>query len=290
MPVIGALTALVTSERPAWPLAVCRISVGLATMIRGLKTVRDLYLLQHDPATVPARIFEWAPRMASTWEIACFGLVWIAAAAGLTIGYRARLSATVLLALSLFQHLVDQNFWAHHMYFMILMLLLLAVGESDATLSVRWAREQYPVRWIPGWPVWLIKVQLSLVYFYSAAAKLNDTYLSGQVLLDRLTLPAFARASAAIQMVAAGSVGMEFFLVFALWHRRLRPLGLAVGLVLHGLIPVTMGPYAGLVVFSMLVFGVYVLFLDDRVRPAASVRTSSPAALSLDQTPATELT
>jgi hypothetical protein len=192
------------------------------------------------------------------------------AATGLTVGYRTRLSAVVLLALSLFQHLVDQNFWAHHMYFMMLMLLLLAVSESDATLSVRWVREQYPVRWVAGWPVWLIKVQLSLVYFYSATAKFNQAYLSGQVLLDRLALPAFAQSPIVFQALAVGSIGLELFLAFALWPRRLRPWGFAAGLVLHGLIPATMGLYAGLVVFSVMVFAVYVLFLDDRVRPAAS--------------------
>ena len=233
--------------------------------------MRDLYLLQHDPATVPARIFEWAPRMASTWEIACFGVVWMAAAAGLIIGYRARLSAIVLLALSLFQHLVDQNFWAHHMYFMMLMLLLLAMSESDATLSVRWARQQYPVRWVAGWPVWLIKVQLSLVALYSATAKFNEAYLSGQVLLDRLALPVLAQSPLAIQGLAVGSIGLELFLAFALWHRTLRPWGLAAGLVLHGLIPVTMGLYAGLLVFSAMVFAVYVLFLDD---PCTSCRVA----------------
>ena len=269
MPVSRALVELVSSERPAWSLAVFRVGIGVAAMIRGLKTVRDLYLLQHDPAAVPARLFEWAPRMASTWEIACLGLVWTAAAAGLTIGHRTRSSAVVLLALSLFLHLVDQNFWAHHVYFMMLMLLLLAVSESDATLSVRWVREQYPVRWIPGWPVWLIKVQMSLVYFYSAIAKLNPTYASGQVLLDRLALPAFAQSPIVFQALAVGSIGLELFLAFALWSRRLRPWGFAAGFVLHGLIPVTMGLYAGLVVFSVMVFAVYVLFLDDRVRPAS---------------------
>ena len=271
MPMSAALVRLLSSERPAWPVAVCRIGVGVAAMIRGLKTVRDLYLLQHDPATVPARIFEWAPRMESTWQIAGFGLAWIIAATGLIVGYRAGVCAAVLLGLSVFQHLVDQNFWAHHMYFMMLVLLLLSMSESDATLSVRRVRARYPEQWVAGWPVWLIKVQLSLVYFYSAVAKLNATYLGGQVLLDRLALPGFARSPAAIQMLAIGSVGMELFLCFALWHRKLRPYALAAGIALHALVPVTMGLYAGLVVFSVLVFAVYVLFLNDRVRPAVPV-------------------
>lgn len=256
MSVTGALIGLLTTERPAWPLAVCRVGVGMAAMIRGLKTVRDLYLLQHDPAAVLARVFDWAPRMASTWEILCFGLVWMMAATGLFVGYRARLCAAMLLILAVFQHVVDYNFWAHHMYFFMLVLLLLATSESDAALSVRCYRRGCPDRWITGWPVWLLKVQLSIVYFYTAAAKLNEPFLSCQVLLGRLALPAFAQGPAVIQVLAASAVGAEFFLAGALRSRRLRPYGLVVGVGLHGLVPLTMGFYAGLLVFSLLVSSV----------------------------------
>lgn len=269
MPLVRALERLLASEQPAWPLAVCRVGTGMAAMIRGAKTVRDMYLLQHDPATVPARLFEWAPRMAATWEVVCFGLVWMAAALGLATGYRARLSAVTLLVLSMFQHLVDQNFWAHHMYFLMLMLLLLALSESDAMLSARWSHEGYQDRWVTRWPVWLLKCQLSIAYFYSAAAKLNEAFLTGQVFLDRLALPTFARQPSVVQALAAGAVGLEFFLAFALWNRRLRPVALVAGLVFHGIIPVTMGLYAGLLAFSVMVVSVYVLFLDNRTRPMA---------------------
>ncbi len=267
-----ALERLLTSEQPAWPLALCRIGTGMAAAIRGAKTVRDMYLLQHDPATVPARLFDWAPSMSATWEIVGFGLVWMAAAGGLMLGYQARLSAATLLALSVFQHLVDQNYWAHHMYFLMLMLLLLALSESDATLSARWSREGFQDRWVARWPVWLLKVQLSIAYFYSAAAKLNEAFLGGQVFLDRLALPDFARHPSIVQALSTGAVGLEFFLAFALWHRTFRPYALAVGLLFHGIIPVTMGLYAGLLAFSIMVLSVYVLFLDDRTRPMQPAR------------------
>ena len=39
-------------------------------------------------------------------------------------------------------------------------------------------------------------------------------------------------------------------------------MGLVAGFRLHGLVPMLMGPYAGLIVFTLLVWGVYVLFLD----------------------------
>lgn len=268
---VNPLVWMLSNERPGWTLALCRVGVATAAMIRGLKTVRDMYLLQHDPATIPARLFDWAPRMAATWEIALFGLLWMAAATSLLVGYRARLGASVLLALSLFQHVVDQNYWAHHMYFLMLLLGLLAVSDADTTLSVRWVRNGYSEGWVRGWPVWLLKMQLSIAYFYSAAFKVNDGFLSGAILAERLWLPEFFRQPEMIRLLAAGTVGAEFFLAFALWNRRLRPAALFVGAMLHGLIPVLMGPYAGLIVFSLLIFSVYVLFLDDRVRVPSTV-------------------
>ncbi len=37
-----------------------------------------------------------------------------------------------------------------------------------------------------------------------------------------------------------------------------------MGFILHGLVPVVMGPYAGLIVFSLATLSVYVLFVDER--------------------------
>lgn len=260
----GALTRLLTARRPARAVAILRIGIGLAALVRGLKTGRDLYLLQHDPGAVPARLFDWAPDLASTTAIASFTFFWIAASAGLIVGYRSRRCAFALFLGGVFLHLVDQNFWAHHMYFLLLLLLLLSVSDSDAELSVRWVRNGRADRDILTWPLWLFKVQLSLVYFYTAVAKVNPTFLGGEVIAGRLTLPALLTSPAALGLLAAGAVAVEFFLSFALWVPTLRYWGFLLGLMLHGIVPFVMGPYVGLIVFSLMTLSVYVLFVDDR--------------------------
>ena len=58
------------------------------------------------------------------------------------------------------------------------------------------------------------------------------------------------------------ALGAEFFVGVGLWVPAVRPWAFVVGFGLHGLVPVLMGPYVGLVVFTMLVWSVYVLFLD----------------------------
>ena len=258
----GAMTRLLTARRPARAVGLFRIGIGVAVMLRGLKTSRDLYLLGHDPAVVPARLFDWAPRLESLPSIAVFTAVWMLAGVGLTLGIRARVCAGVLCAMSAGLHFVDQNFWGHHVYFMTLVLLLLTIIDSDASLSVRWLRSRRPERDVLWWPVWLVQVQLSLAYLFTAIAKLNPAFLGGAVLQTAIALPpewAWLAAWLALPALAA-----EFFIGIALWVPALRPWALLVGFGLHGLVPFLMGPYVGLLVFTLLVWSVYVLFVDDR--------------------------
>jgi predicted DCC family thiol-disulfide oxidoreductase YuxK len=258
----GTLTHLLTARRPARAVGVFRIGIGLAALGRGLKTSRDLYLLGHDPSVVPARLYDWAPDLETLPDVMGVTAVWVLASVALTLGYRARLSAGVLCALTILLHVVDQNFWAHHVYFMTLVLLLLTIIDSDASLSVRWLREGRPERDVLWWPVWLVQVQLSLAYLFTAIAKLNPAFVGGAVLEGAMALS--PESAFVARWLAPPALVAEFFIAVALWVPALRPWALLVGFGLHGLAPVLMGPYAGLLVFTLLVWSVYILFLDDR--------------------------
>jgi hypothetical protein len=256
-----ALTALFTDRTPAGPVGVCRIGMGIAMFGRGLKTARDLYWLQYDPLTIQASLYAWAPRLDTMPEILLVSATWLAAAVSLTVGYRARLSAAVLAATILFLHVVDQNFWAHHMYFLGLMMFLFVFVDADAAFSIRaWRGDGR--REITAWPILLVKIQLSLVYFFTAISKINPVFLSGHVLMRDMALPADFVSPALAAGVATITVACELFLSCALWVPRLRAIGIAIGTVLHLLVPVWFGPYAGLVVFSVATLSLYALFVD----------------------------
>jgi predicted DCC family thiol-disulfide oxidoreductase YuxK len=256
----GALTRWLSAKRPARAVGLFRIGVGLAAAMRGIKTGRDLYLLGHDPSVVPARLFDWAPRIDMVPAIAAVTGLWMLAAAGLTVGFRARTCAGVLCALSIGLHLVDQNLWGHHVYFMALVLLLMTMTDTGASLSKGWLADGQPERVVEAWPLWLVQVQLTLAYLFTAVAKLNPAYLDGEVLQRALALPeAWVWLTPWIAVVALGA---EFFIGVALWVPALRPWALLAGLGLHALVPLLMGPYAGLVVFTLVVWSVYLLFLD----------------------------
>ena len=55
-----ALIRLLAAERPARAVAICRIGIGLAAFIIGLKTAHDLFLLRR-PEFVRAPPFDWMP-------------------------------------------------------------------------------------------------------------------------------------------------------------------------------------------------------------------------------------
>lgn len=115
-----------------------------------------------------------------------------------------------------------------------------------------------------AWPVLLMKIQLSLVYVFTGVAKLNPLFLSGYIVASRSLLPDALHDPVIVLSLAGAAVASERFLAFALWLPCLRPWGFVVGLMLHGLVPVLFGFYAGLIVFSVATLGVYALFLTAR--------------------------
>jgi predicted DCC family thiol-disulfide oxidoreductase YuxK len=254
------MTRWLTARRPARAVGLFRIGIGLAAVVRGITTTRDLYMLGHDPDLVQARAYEWAPDLDAAPQIVILATVWMLAAAGLTLGIRARMSAGVLCAMTMALYFVDQNLWGHHMYFLTLVLLLLSIIDSDASLSKRWLDDGRPERDVLSWPVWLVQVQLSIAYVFTVVAKLNPMFLEGGALQRSMEFPAawvWLTPWLAVLTLAA-----ELFVGVGLWIPAVRPWALVVGFGLHGLVPLLVGPYAGLVVSTLLVWSVYILFVD----------------------------
>ncbi len=273
-----SLTGWLTWTAQAEPVALCRIGIGAAALVRSLKDARDLYLIHHDPSVVPAPTFAWSPALATMPEIVLVGGLVVAAAVALLVGYRARLAAGTLTAATAFLCVVDQNFWGHHVYFVFLMTLLLTFVESDATLSVRallghWRTE------VIYWPVLLMKIQVSLVYFFAAIAKLNPVFLSGYVIASRTTLPLLAHQDPSLlSALAVATIAGEGFLSFALWIPRLRRAAIAIGIAMHALVPIIFGMYAGLIVFNLAAVSIYPLFSAHARTPTAPLHQSISTA------------
>lgn len=283
MPIARRWQSVFTAQVHALPVALCRLGIGMASLTRALKVARDVYLLRHDPTVVPAPPFAFSPSLDSTVAVVLIGAVGIIASLALLVGYRARFAAAVLTIHTTGLYLADQNFWGHWAYFLGLMTLLLSLVESDAMLSVR-ALNGRGSNIVTGWPVLLMKIQISLVYLFASLAKLNPVFLSGFVIASRSALPVVATMPRLVAVLGALAIGGEFFLAFALWFPRLRWPAVAIGLGIHGLSPVLFGFSAGLLVYSVAMVSGYALFID-----MPSVSPSPARAPRGDVAPASEL-
>ncbi|MFT5587620.1 MAG: tetratricopeptide (TPR) repeat protein, partial [Cognaticolwellia sp.] len=158
-------------------------------------------------------------------------------------------------------------FWSQldsyqHHYLVVVLLLILA--------GAAWLTER-PDGALPGWSMRLVRVQIAIVYFWTAVTKAEPQFLSGEVLEGLLTeewainwvqYTAERLGQAPITVYGAlswGALALEGFLVLAmLFPERLRWPGLVLGLALHITIEAT-GFKVGN--FSYLMVALYVLLL-----------------------------
>ncbi len=255
---LANLREFLTERVDARALGMCRVAVGAAAFLRGLVSYHLIDRLFSE-GYVRARSYPWIPDL-SRETIVLFVVVWLVCSLLFTLGYRTRLSGAALTGLIAYHLYVDQNLFWSHIYFLGLLVLLLTLADSGAALSIDARRDGE--RGALRWPLVLLKVQVTLVYFYTALAKCNAAFLSGAVIADRFWMPTLFRQSSGPELLAWATIPLEFFLAFALWSRRLQPWAFLGGLIFHTLIPVLSHLYGGLIVFSMSVLGSYMAFLD----------------------------
>jgi predicted DCC family thiol-disulfide oxidoreductase YuxK len=168
--------------------------------------------------------------------------------------------------------LLDQQTYSNHLYLLCLLVLLLAWADAGAAYSID-ARRSGP-RMVANGPVALLRAQLSIVYGFSAIAKLNLIYLSGAVIslnLERewwLAIPAELHVPEVLMWVALATILGEIFIALGIWIERWRPSVFVVGLALHAGIVVSMmrTERLQLAIFALEMFALYILFVDPRQR------------------------
>jgi hypothetical protein len=247
------------SERvDARPLALCRLIIGAAAFLRGLAVAHllDRFLAE---GVVRARPYDWLPEITPAIAAAYVALLLITSAL-FAAGYRTRVSGSLLTVLLACHLIADQNLYFNHVYMLSLLVFLLTVADSGADLSADWLRGGRSAAAVLKWPLVLIQAQISIVYFYTGIAKVNDRLLSGTVLRDGLALPAALHGVLSFEALAWATVVLELALTFGLWIPRIRAPIACLGIMFHVLIPLTMHMYAGLIVFSMIITAPYLLF------------------------------
>ncbi len=260
----------ITASTTAGPLGVVRAAIGLGAL---LKTI-ELVVFLPDEETFSSALFGFRLSLpGGLWPLVTS--VWACAAAALMVGFRARIAATTVGALTMF--LIEfSNSYSNHLYLIGTLSVLLALGRSGGSFSLD-SRRRGPLSEIPQWPVRLIQLQISVVYLYSAIGKVNMDFLSGNVLFnaanDSMFVPDLDLLSNVplLVVVSLGAVGAELFLAIGLWIPRTRRpcFGLGLGLHLAMIVLISRGPQTvfRLGVFAMLMLSCFLLFLPAPTRP-----------------------
>ena len=239
---------------PSRPGAVARILVGCAALLQ-MPGVRSQLVSLLVPGTFRAP-YAISPPIGPAWApVVSFSMVVLALA--IIVGWQTRIVLAGLAANLAFLLALDQQLFRNDLYLLFLECCLLCLAGSGAALSLdvwRGGGRDFVARW----PVLLLKIQLSVVYASTAIAKINPSFLSGDVLQASLRFAEIPQRLAIALSLA--SIGAECFLAVALWFRVARRPGMLVGFLLHSSFVVLLEWGPQLVAFELEMLALYVLF------------------------------
>jgi hypothetical protein len=281
------VTALVKAWDSFWfapestaTLALVRIAFGLVMIAFTLSLTPDLTALYSNVGVIPEQPNWITPfTLLGFWDsplaVTALWLVMLVASVCLTLGFWSRLAAfVVFVALLSFERRSPDTLNSGDVLLRLIAFYLM-LAPSGAALSVdRWRRYreaawQFPLR--SRWPMRLIQVQVSVVYFSSVLYKaMSDEWTSGTAVglilrladLQRLRVPDVITDQLwLVNLFTFGTLVIELALAVLIWNRRALPFVLAAGVALHVGIELTI--VIGF--FSLAVFVSYLAFIPPDV-------------------------
>ena len=237
-------------------VAVMRIAIGPITLLHLRPFLRDAAAGVSYDDHFWRPFVPWLPELpAGVW----FALLWVGAMAAvlMTIGLWTRFATVTAFAVVAGNLLLSQTHFRHNRTFLVILLGGLALLPAGRLLSVdAWRRGRAGNGTPPDvallWPVWLLRVQVCLVYLASGISKLVDPdWLSGLVLWDRVVryqhelapLPEWARDLLLerwlFYAIGPAAVLTELFIGVGLWFPRTRLVALWVALSFHVMIEIS---------------------------------------------------
>ncbi len=161
-------------------VAVFRIMFGLLLAKEALSYIRNGWVLRYfSPQNFPFSYygFDWVGPMGMQ---EMHGVFLFIAIAGLMVaaGFLYRIAAPVFFVALTYWFLLDMAGYLNHMYLVCVYAFLLVFipthrGWSLDSLVFRHSHSGY----FPRWGLWVLRLQMGLVYFYGAIAKINRDWL-----------------------------------------------------------------------------------------------------------------
>lgn len=254
--------ALVRERIDPRPMGVTRAAVGIAALVMAVEIGGYVARLA-DPAFVRLPIVEPVETaLVAMWPLVL--LIWVGAAVAFTAGYFARVAGAMLMVLGVAFLASDQQLYSNHLYLLTTVVAILTLAGAGNGFAVRPDAAVGAAQW----GRFLLKFQVSVVYAFSALAKLNSSYLSGSVMASYLrsdgplAVPEQWRSFEAMLVLSVVAVLAEALLAIGLWLPKWRRNAFVVGLGLHAVILLTFDPPLPFLAFGILTLALYVQFLD----------------------------
>ena len=262
------------------PMAALRIACGLLVLGWTVSLLPDVgTFLSDDGVTVGRTAWGggyWTVATGSPWP---WVLALLAAAVGLTVGWRTRVMAWLVVILLVVLQRRDVYVLNSGDLLLRELALYVALMPAGEVWSLDARRRGTSGPRAP-WGLRLLQLQLSCVYLFSVVAKLHGTSWQngtavGKALqledLQRLVVPSSVATSVTVSaLLTYGTLVVEAFLVVGLWLPRTRWWAMAAGVAIH------LGIEATLLIgwFSLTVISCYLAFVPADVLRRATMTHS----------------
>lgn len=260
-----------------YPLALFRIIFGALMVLQSIKYFYlDIIQKEYVAPLVHFKWVTWLPELPGMANYIPFTLILISAI-GITLGYKFRLSSITFTVSYTYIFLIEMAGYTNHFYFILLMSFLLSLTNAHACWSFDVAQKrQIWSGYIPNWQLFILKLQVFVLYFYGGVSKFHPDWISGTVM--RLKLEQFTGHSlfnpllnnqpAALFFSYTGLI-FDLFIGFLLFSKKWRYLGIYLCLFFHAFnyyilyaLPLTK---ANIGIFPLLGAGLTLLFIDSKL-------------------------
>ncbi|MBI4522972.1 MAG: HTTM domain-containing protein [Deltaproteobacteria bacterium] len=256
------LINIFAKEINSGPMGMLRIVVGAAAIAQGFLTweIMTTWLL---PSTVHGKTLPFIPDI-SSGGVPFYAALWILAGLSFALGIYTHASGPLLFILIAYKLALGQELFSNHEYLLLLLTMLLTVGRSGSSFSLDARLRGKGRELLKYWPVWLIKVQISLMYVFTGIAKaLSPSFVDGTVLREELILPTIFDRGWILHGLSLGVIAGEIAFPFLLWMKATRGRAIFFGTAFHVLTVLLIYQYRlPLVVFCLGTTFAYVVFLD----------------------------
>ena len=274
------------TPQPTSSLALFRIAIGAVSFAWTLSLLPDLYAFfsangvePRPPVREPVGIWGVLNTFPNYSVAIALYVALLVASLCLLVGYRTRLAnVIVFVGMVSFEHRAP-SIWNSGDALIRILIFFLMLAPAGTSLSVdRWRRArdhfwEFPAR--APWALRLVQVQISALYLSSVWLKLHGpdwlhgtavSYAARMADYDRFPLPHVLSHSAVFSTAMTyWTIAIEISIGFLVWNRRVRPLVLTLGVVLHLVLGLTMR----LGFFSETIITAYVAFLAPATATAA---------------------